>query len=51
MVGEVEGGVKDKEDTKEVSYVDGLGACDYEDDLVAEVNAWNSSIIDEILWY
>ena len=51
LVGEIEGGVKDEADTKEVAYVDGLGARDYEDDLVAEVEAWNSAIIDDILWY
>ena len=45
MVGEIEG------DTKDVSYLNGKGMSDSEDDLVAEVNAWNNAIIDEILWY
>ena len=51
LVGEIEGEVKEGEDTKEVAHVDGLGASDYEDDLVAEVEAWNNAIIDDILWF
>ncbi len=45
------GEVETEEESKDVSYLNGVGMSSSEDEMIAEVEDWNNALIDEILWY